>query len=1185
MAAVQVASSLPCGQSREAGRELSPERDDGFRRLSARLRALQPDDSTVSRMEIHLLFDQLISENYGEGGGVAPEDVSALLVRACQLVPLNQNHLVSKVSQLIHLLLNRLQVVVDEQNLDFLLTYTISAIQQCSSWTHMEILQALAALVYCNGSKCQKYLPDLLGKSGLLMKLSDSTHSDPEVRRAAVHCMANLCLSVPGQPYLEESYQNVCFQAFLTILQSPKSSDMDDITFCMLLQNALKGIQSLLNGGKMRMTQTEHLGALLAVLKKAMFHGLPGLNIEMPAVLYPTPLPQYDGRSPVRPQQPEPSAARPSVNKKKKHKVKPKKTQQGEKEEEEEESSGEVEAAPGLSTGRVNTCGENAWCSSPRGSQSLPVDGGRAAGREQVSWPFASSSWKRVSSSESDYSDSEGGMQGKMRSYQAKVRQGALACFLSTVKSIEKRVLYGYWSAFVPDTPELGSPQSLSLMTLTLKDPSPKTRACALQVLSAILEGSKQFLSVAEDTTDHKMAFTPFSVTIASSIRELHRCLLLALVAESSSQTLTQIIKCLANLVSNAPYNRLKLSLLTKVWNHIKPYIRHKDVNVRVSSLTLLGAIVSTHAPLPEVQLLLQQPCSSGLSSSNSATPHLSTPDCWKKAPAGPSLEEASSVSSPKASSEPCWLIRLCISTVVLPKEDSCSGSDASSAPGSTYEPSPMRLEALQVLAHLARGYFSMAQLYLMELGEVICKCMGEANPSIQLHGVKLLEELSTGLIQQYKPDSNVAPEQRVPVYMVVKFWTAMLNGPLPRALQNSEHPTLQASACDALSSILPEAFSSLPNDKQILCITMLLGLNDSKNHLVKAATSRALGVYVLFPCLRQDVIFVADTANAVLMSLRDKSLNVRAKAAWSLGNLTDTLIVNMDSPDPSFQDEFSGLLLLKMLQSAIQASADKDKVKSNAVRALGNLLHFLKPSHIERPGFAEIIEESIQTLISTVVNEAAMKVRWNACYAMGNVFKNPALPLGSAPWTSQAYKALTSVVMSCKNFKVRIRSAAALSIPSQRAQYGSLEQFAQIWNALVTALQKSEDTTDFLEFKYCASLRTHICQALVHLLSLASASDLPCILETLELNGEMIRSYILQFLKSGAEGDDPGAVHTPQERDQMVRVALKYIRRVQALPGDTAKRVIVAFLENILAVHCDSSGGQVALQISDLHM
>uniref|UniRef100_A0A8I5N4L2 HEAT repeat-containing protein 6 n=1 Tax=Papio anubis TaxID=9555 RepID=A0A8I5N4L2_PAPAN len=1089
MAAVQVAGSLPSGQPREAPREAIPERGNAFRRLSARLCALRPDDSSSARTEIHLLFDQLISENYSEGSGVAPEDVSALLVQACRLVPLNQNHLVSKVSQLIHHLLNRLQVIVDEQHLDFLLAYTISAIHQCSSWTHMEILQALAALVYCNGSKCQKYLPELLGKTGLLMKLSDLAQSDPEVRRAAVHCMANLCLSMPGQPYLEEPYQNICFQAFLTILQSPKSSDMDDITFCMLLQNALKGIQSLLNGGRMKLTQTDELGALLAVLKKFMFHGLPGLNIEMPTVLYPTPLPQYDGRTPIKPQQSESSASRPTLNKKKKSKVKPKKIQQGE--EEEKESSGEIEAASVTGTGRVNLHEGNTWSPSSLGVQSLPLDGSGAAGKDGVSSPFSSSSWKRVSSSESDYSDAEGGMQSKMRSYQAKVRQGALVCFLSTIKSIEKKVLYGYWSAFIPDTPELGSPQSVSLMTLTLKDPSPKTRACALQVLSAILEGSKQFLSVAEDTSDHRRAFTPFSVMIASSIRELHRCLLLALVAESSSQTLTQIIKCLANLVSNAPYNRLKLSLLTKVWNQIKPYIRHKDVNVRVSSLTLLGAIVSTHAPLPEVQLLLQQPCSSGLGNSNSATPHLSPPDWWKKAPAGPSLEETS-VSSPKGSSEPCWLIRLCISIVVLPKEDSCSGSDAGSAAGSAYEPSPMRLEALQVLALLARGYFSMTQAYLMELGEVICKCMGEADPSIQLHGAKLLEELGIGLIQQYKPDSTVAPDQRVPVFL--------------------------------------------------------------------------------------DVIFVADTANAILMSLEDKSLNVRAKAAWSLGNLTDTLIVNMETPDPSFQEEFSGLLLLKMLRSAIEASKDKDKVKSNAVRALGNLLHFLQPSHIEKPTFAEIIEESIQALISTVLTEAAMKVRWNACYAMGNVFKNPALPLGTAPWTSQAYSALTSVVTSCKNFKVRIRSAAALSVPGKREQYGSVEQYARIWNALVTALQKSEDTIDFLEFKYCASLRTQICEALIHLLSLASASDLPCIKEILELNGNMVQSYIVQFLKSGAEGDDTGAPHSPQETDQMVRMALKHMGSIQAPAGDTARRTIMGFLEEILAICFESSGSQGAL-------
>lgn len=122
-----------------------------------------------------------------------------------------------------------------------------------------------------------------------------------------------------------------------------------------------------------------------------------------------------------------------------------------------------------------------------------------------------------------------------------------------------------------------------------------------------------------------------------------------------------------------------------------------------------------------------------------------------------------------------------------------------------------------------------------------------------------------------------------------------------------------------------------LKDKTQVLCITVLLGLTYSENSLVKAAAVRALGVYVLFPCLRevwvtcsteplptphlfcllqsvtsvplfiwcsfsdsQDVMFVADTANAILTVLDDRSPNVRAKAAWSLGNLTDTLIVNM---------------------------------------------------------------------------------------------------------------------------------------------------------------------------------------------------------------------------------------------------------------------------------------------------
>ncbi|XP_009276525.1 PREDICTED: HEAT repeat-containing protein 6 [Aptenodytes forsteri] len=1058
--------------------------------------------------------------------------------------------------------------MVDEQNLNFLLSYCISALKQCSSWTHVEILQALAALVYNNGPKCQKYLPDLLGKAGLLVQFSDSTQPDVELRRAAVRSMANLCLSVPGQPYLDESYRSVCFQTFLSVLQSSKTSDVDDITFCMLLQNALKGIQSLLNGGKMKLMQTDQTGSLLAVLKKCMFHGLPGLSIEVPAALYPAPLPQYDKRSPVKQEQSEPAAFKQTGNRRKKSKGKQKKGEFGEEGREDLGDAGN-ESVLGADMLKLHLGDvQSSPYSDPRTRASdvayVP------AGKDRLS--SHCSSWKRISSSESEYSDAEGGIQSKMRSYQANVRQGALACFLSAIKSIEKRVLYGYWSAFVPDAPGIGSPQSVSLMTIALKDPSPKTRACALQVLSAILEGSKQFLSVAEDANDHKRAFTPFSVTIASSIRELHRCLLLALVAESSSQTLTQIVKCLANLVSNAPYSRLKPGLLTRVWNQIKPYICHKDVNVRVSSLTLLGAIVSVQAPLPEVQLLLQQPSSSGLNNSGSTTPHrFNASEQWRKAL--PSEGEPTDNPAGCTSSEPCWLLRLCVSIVVLPREDSCSDSDANFPSfSSVYEPCPLRLESLQVLALLVKGYFSMAQSYFLELGEVACRCMEEMDPSIQLHGAKLLEELGTGVLQQYKPDSAVAPDQRVPVSVVVTFWTGILNGPLPGTLQNSPHATLQTSACDALSSILPEAFSSLQNEQQILCVTLLLGLNHSENPLVKAAAARALGVYILFPCLRQDVMFVADTANAILNSLHDKSPNVRAKAAWSLGNLTDTLIINMETMGQSFQEEFSDLLLLKMLRSATEASKDRDKVKSNAVRALGNVLHFLQPYHIANPRFREAIEESLQALISTVQSEATMKVRWNACYALGNVFKNPALPLGEAPWTTQAYSALSSVVKSCKNFKVRIKSAMALSIPSKRECYGSAEQFCQIWSALVVALQKSEDTEDFLEFKYSASLRTQICQALLHLLSLAKSTDLPVIWETITENGNAIKSYVLQYLKSGVEENEAGVQTDLCERERVLKGAIEHLGGIEKqLEGKARVRVSV-YLEDVLTSHANAT-------------
>uniref|UniRef100_A0A8C1S9E7 HEAT repeat-containing protein 6 n=1 Tax=Cyprinus carpio TaxID=7962 RepID=A0A8C1S9E7_CYPCA len=1044
----------------------SAQAQDQISRCCNKLRSLRASDSATLKTELNSLFDQLISENYNSGNhdNIHPEVVCEMLMHASRLVPLSQEHLIIKLSQLIHQLLNQLQVIVDEHALDVLVSYCTRALRTCSSWTHPEVLLALSSLVYGNGSRCHRHLPELLGLSGILVNYGDPSQPDIELRRSAVHCLANLCLSVPGQPYLEEPYKGVCYGILLRTLQSPKPPDVEDIVFCTLLQSALKGTQYFLNGGKWKAVSTQDLGTLLALLKRFMFYGLPGISVEMPQVLYPAPLPQYETIPAAKPELSQDSAAQ-------------KKTA----------------GVGGQKLSYECTCVRN-------------------------------TSIKDVV---------------KSRLYQARVRQSALQCFLAVVKCVEKRILYGYWSSFVPDAPGIGGPPPLTLLTIALKDPSPKVRAGSLQVLSALLEGSRQFLSTAEDTSAPRQAFTPFSATLAASVRELHRCLLLALVAESSCQTLTQVLKCLAHLVSNVPYNRLRPGLLSPLWKQIRPYVRHRDVNVRVSSLTLFGALVSTQAPLPEIQLLLQQPGS---------TSALSTPQELSHNWRLPTRRDGEA-SSPGGGVEgdpegPCWMLQLCVSLVTQPREEPYSDSDAGGSSGASLEPLPIRLEALQVLAHLVKGYFSLVQTSLLELGQLSTRCLKEQEPSVQLHGTKLLEELGTGIIQQYRADANTTPSAKcVPVCQVVEFWSEVLAAPMISALQNEQHPTLQTSACDTLSSILPQAFSQLPvSDKtQVLCITILLGLTYSENALVKAAAVRALGVYILFPCLREDVMFVADTANAILTALDDRSPNVRAKAAWSLGNLTDTLIVNMQSVGLEFQEEFSDMLLLNMLRSATKASGDKDRVKSNAVRALGNLVHFLQPVHLGKPVFEQPLQEAMRALIDTVRGEATMKVRWNACYALGNAFRNHNLPLGSAVWSKEAYSALSYVVTSCKNFKVRIKSAAALSVPSTRDRYGDAQQFAQVWQALAQALEHSEEMEDFLEYRYCASLRSQLCHALLHLLSVCQPNDLPALRSSLsDQSRPVLQGFLVHYLSNkgvtlvagvdGAAGDEAGDHAVPED-------------------------------------------------------
>lgn len=186
-----------------------------------------------------------------------------------------------------------------------------------------------------------------------------------------------------------------------------------------------------------------------------------------------------------------------------------------------------------------------------------------------------------------------------------------------------------------------------------------------------------------------------------------------------------------------------------------------------------------------------------------------------------------------------------------------------------------------------------------------------------------------------------------------------------------------------------------------------------------------------------------------------------------------------------------------------------------------------------------------------------------------------------SATWASDAFSSLCNVVTSCKNFKVRIKSAAALSAPGCRGCYGDAKRFGCVWHSLATALENSEDTNDFLEYRYSASLRHTLSHALLHLLSVSQSQDMPAIEASLaRQEGKSIREHLIKYLRveegggnEDQEEKDAGEdSFTPQQRIGSLQQTLVRLKELRAEEEGQAEEqrgmeVLVNFLEDLLKI------------------
>ena len=151
------------------------------------------------------------------------------------------------------------------------------------------------------------------------------------------------------------------------------------------------------------------------------------------------------------------------------------------------------------------------------------------------------------------------------------------------------------------------------------------------------------------------------------------------------------------------------------------------DPNVRVACLTCLGSMASIQPPLMEVCHIVQPP--KPPASAKAQGPKMNEPqdfsfNCGSPLPASPggAFHEYPGEASPKKSTSSSgiqtpvfsdqllqahardisWVVKLCIKNI-LPQStpETVFGSEEPYV-----EPLPVRLESLQVLAHLTKGYF-----------------------------------------------------------------------------------------------------------------------------------------------------------------------------------------------------------------------------------------------------------------------------------------------------------------------------------------------------------------------------------------------------------------------------------------------------------------------------------------------
>ncbi|GLT64682.1 hypothetical protein SLA2020_371600 [Shorea laevis] len=775
-----------------------------------------------------------------------------------------------------------------------------------------------------------------------------------------------------------------------------------------------------------------------------------------------------------------------------------------------------------------------------RKKDNLNMKEGRAQNAQSLS--DHESSTVDVTSSDSDYSDSDGTLKDAESDRSSKVRVAAITCIQDLCQA-DPKSFATQWTMLLP-TNDVLQPRKFegTLMTCLLFDPYLKARIASASTLVAMMDGpSSIFLQVAEYRESSKCgSFMALSNSLGHILMQLHTGTLYLIQCETNSRLLVLVFKILMLLISCTPYSRMPQELLPKVITSLQARIeggfplKSDQTGLVAAAFSCLTAALSI-SPSHQVNEMLLEEISRGFVETERGSGVLSTLFLYSERLSNPTIcfealqaLRALSHNYPNLMLE-CWGI---VSATVY----------------TFFKEATAEVPTKSWKEHIGSTVWFTGEKTITAAAKVLDECLraisGFRGTEDHLDDKSFDAPFVSDCIRTKKVSSapsyiagsleDTKEEQRA-WQSGTEQWDETIEKHMPLILGHNSGMVRTASVT-CFAGITSSVFFTLIKEKQDFIISSLVNAATCDGvPSVRSAACRAIGVISCFQQISESAEILDKFIHAIEINTRDPLASVRITASWALANICDSIChcINdfpLKQPPGSITDS---QLLKLLIDCALHLTKDGDKIKSNAVRALGNLSRFVKftgsPTYglLSKPaestglsstinnvrtqpansrlkdchphvaksfdpvtlGDSHLLERMVQAFLSCVTT-GNVKVQWNVCHALSNLFLNDTIQLQNVDWAPSVFSILLLLLRDSSNFKIRIQAAAALAVPASALDYG--KNFSDVVQGLEHVMENlgSDQISEPSSFKYRIALEKQLTSTLLHVLSLASATN-----------------------------------------------------------------------------------------------